>query len=199
MKIFYSPNSPYVRKVMITAIELGNDQQLEKAPVTLSPYEPNPLVTAENPLGKIPVLVTGQGDAIFDSVVICEYLAAQAGNKSIFPADAAVRWKALSLNALADGMLEAAMAMRFEAARPEQYRYAKWSEAQGGKLDRAFAWLDSHLPDGVDIGAIALASTLGWLDFRFPDLGWRDKAPRLASWFSVFSQRESFATTAPPA
>jgi glutathione S-transferase len=90
------------------------------------------------------------------------------------------------------------MAMRFEAARPEQFRYEKWSKAQGGKLDRAFAYLDTHVPERADIGAIAVASTLGWLDFRFPDLGWRGKTPRLASWFSTFSQRESFATTAPP-
>lgn len=198
MKLFYSPNSPYVRKVMMAAIELGLADSLHKNAVTLSPYEPNPGVTAENPLGKIPVMVTTDCGTLFDSIVIAEYLSLQKEDTVLFPKDAVRRMTALTLNALADGMLEAAQLMRFESVRPENFRYDKWSEAQKAKLDRSFAYLEANLPDDFDIGAIALASTIGWLDFRFPDLHWREGAPRLADWFAQVALRDSFAKTNPP-
>lgn len=195
MKLQYSPNSPYVRKVVLLALELGLDDRIERDALTLSPYEPNPDVTALNPLGKIPVLVTDDGESLFDSIVICEYLAALAGDTQWFPPAGAKRWQALRANAVADGMLEAAQLVRFEASRPEGARYGKWSDAQGGKLDRAFAFLEAHLPAQDDIGGIAVAAALGWLDFRFPQLQWRDRAPRLAAWLATFEQRESVRST----
>jgi len=198
MKLQYSPNSPYVRKVVVLAIELGLDGAIVNDAVTLSPYEPNPDVVKLNPLGKIPVLEGEDGMSLFDSTVACEYLSAKAGDGQWFPAAGPRRWHALRLNALANGMLEAAQLVRFEQSRPEAFRYAKWSEAQLGKVRRGFAFLEGHLPAQDDIGSIAVACAIGWLDFRFPDLGWRQTAPALAQWFAAFSERPSFASTRHP-
>lgn len=195
MRLQYSPNSPYVRKVVVLALELGLNDKLQREPLTLSPYEPNPDVTALNPLGKIPVLVTDDGEALFDSIVICEYLAAQANDTQWFPPAGAKRWAALRANAVADGMLEAAQLVRFESVRPEAVRYDKWSAAQNAKLDRAFTFLESNLPAQDDIGGIAVAAAIGWLDFRFPQLQWRDRAPKLAAWLAGFEKRESVRST----
>jgi glutathione S-transferase len=199
MKLQYSPNSPYVRKVTLLAHELGLNERIERQPTTLSPYEPNPAVTELNPLGKIPVLITDEGEALFDSIVICEYLASVAGDRQWFPEAGPKRWAALRANAVADGMLEAAQLMRFESSRPEAVRYGKWIDAQGGKLQRSFAYLEGHLPDDDDIGAIAVAAAIGWLDFRFPQLQWRDAAPRLAAWYAAFDERASARATRHPA
>jgi glutathione S-transferase len=195
MKLQYSPNSPYVRKVVLLATELGLDARIERDALTLTPYEPNPLVTALNPLGKIPVLVTDDGQALFDSIVICEYLAHLAGDKHWFPAAGPKRWAALRANAVADGLLEAAQLMRFESIRPDGHRYDKWTDAQRGKLERGFAFLEQHLPAADDIGGLAVAAALGWLDFRFPQLAWRAEAPRLAAWLAAMEQRPSVHAT----
>jgi glutathione S-transferase len=197
MKLQYSPNSPYVRKVVVLAIELGMEPGIARDTVTLSPYEPNPEVVKLNPLGKIPVL-EADGVPLFDSTVACEYLSARAGDTAWFPSAGPARWHALRLNALANGMLEAAQLARFESTRPESFRYTKWSDAQLGKVKRGFAFLESNLPAEADIGAIAVGCAIGWLDFRFPELGWRQESPGLTKWFARFSQRNSFASTRHP-
>ncbi len=198
MKLQYSPNSPYVRKVVVLANELGLDDRIERVAVTLSPYDPNPDVVALNPLGKIPVLTTDDGQDLFGSVVCSEYLSFLASDTKWFPAPGKDRWHALKCNALSEGMLEAAQLARFEGARPEQFRYAKWSDAMIAKLHRSFAHLDKALPADEDFGAIAVASAIGWLDFRFPELAWRDKSPALAGWFAKFSERPSFVASRHP-
>lgn len=198
MKLLYSPNSPYVRKVVMIGLELGLDEKIVRETLTLSPYEPNPDVTVLNPLGKIPVLETDDGIALFDSTVACEYLSALTGDRQWFPPAGPARWHALRCNAAANGMLEAAQLVRFELSRPQPYRYDKWADAQLGKVMRGFAFLEHNLPAEADIGAVAVACAIGWLDFRFPDLGWRAQAPRLAAWFDQFSQRSAFSTTRHP-
>ena len=175
MKLQYSPNSPYVRKVVLLALELGLNERIVRDAVTLSPYDPNPAVVQLNPLGKIPVRDT-----------------------QWFPVPGPARWHALRVNALANGMLESAQLARFESARPEEVRYAKWSDAQLGKVGRGFTWLDANLPADADMGAIAVACAIGWLDFRFPELNWRADAPRLAQWFERFSARQTFINTRHP-
>lgn len=198
MQLKYSPNSPYVRKVVILAEELGVGGQVARDALTLSPYDPNTVVVALNPLGKIPVLTTDEGYPLFDSTVICEYLSSRAGDQAWFPAPGQARWHALRCNAVANGMLEAAQLARFEQSRPEQFRYGKWSDAQLGKVREGFAFLEKTLPADADIGAIAVACTIGWLDFRFPELAWRATSPLLADWFERFSARPSFASTRHP-
>lgn len=198
MQLFYSPNSPYVRKIVILSQELGLAGRIEQRPCTLTPYEPNPDVVAHNPLGKIPVLLTADAGALFDSTVACEYLSALAKDTQWFPAAGPARWHALRTNALANGMLEAAQLARFESVRPEGARYTPWADAQLGKVRRGFAALEAQLPADADIGAIAAACSIGWIAFRFPDIAWRNDAPGLARWFEAFSQRPSFATTRHP-
>lgn len=198
MKLQYSPNSPYVRKVVILALELGIADQITNEALTLSPYDPNPDVVVLNPLGKIPVLMADDGNALFGSIVACEYLSALANDQTWFPPVGAKRWHALRCNAVADGMLEAAQLVRFESTRPEPYRFAKWIDAQTAKIMRSFAYLETHLPADDDMGSISVASAIGWLDFRFPELAWRDQAPKLTQWFDKFSQRESFSSTRHP-
>jgi glutathione S-transferase len=199
MKLTFSPNSPYVRKVMVLALELGLADRIERVPTSLSLYDPNPTVTALNPLCKIPVLSTDDGENLFDSIVICEYLSALAGDSQWFPAAGARRWAALRTNAVADGMLEAAQLSRAESTRPAGVRYDQWAEVQLGKVTRGIAYLDAHLPSENDIGGIAVVCALGWLDFRFAGLGWRQTAPRLAAWLAQFETRPSVQATGHPA
>ncbi|XAH22036.1 glutathione S-transferase N-terminal domain-containing protein [Xylophilus sp. GW821-FHT01B05] len=198
MQLKFSPFSPYVRKVMVLAHELGLDARIEKQPVAQSPYEPAADVGRLNPLGKVPVLVTDDGVALFDSTVACEYLSHLAGDEQWFPPPGITRWEALRCNAVAGGLLEAAQLCRMEAARPAGMRYAKWSDAQMRKVVQALDFLEVHLPTQEDIGAISVACALGWQDLRWPDLGWRDGRPALQAWFGQFAGRASFACTAPP-
>lgn len=198
MQLKFSPNSPYVRKVIVLAHELGLDGRIEKQPVVQSPYEPDADVGRLNPLGKVPVLVTDDGMALFDSTVACEYLSALAGDSHWFPAPGPARWQALRSNAVAGGPLEAAQLCRMEAARPADARYAKWTEAQTRKVGQALDFLEVQQPAQADIGAVAVACALGWLDFRWPDLGWRAGRPGLQAWFEQFASRPSFARTAHP-
>ncbi|MEJ8850759.1 glutathione S-transferase N-terminal domain-containing protein [Variovorax rhizosphaerae] len=198
MKLKFGPNSPYVRKVLILAIELGLEERIGRELVNLSPYEPDASVIAINPLGKIPAFVTDDGMPLFDSSVVCEYLSTLAGDTAWYPTAGNARWHALRCNALANGMLEAAQLVRLEQVRPEAFRYDKWVQAQTAKVLRGIAFLEGKLPAEADVGAIAVACALGWLDFRFGDLAWRESAPRLAAWFEVFGRRESFASTRHP-
>ena len=198
MKSKHNQNSPYVRKIVIIGLELGIDEKIVRENVAMSPYEPNPEITPINPLGKIPVLVDDFGFSLFDSTVICEYLSASVNDKKWFPQSEMARWNALRCNALANGMLEAAQLIRHESARPQAYRYPKWIEAQMGKVLRGFDFLEKNLPAQEDIGAIAVACTIGWIDYRFPDLAWRNKCPALSAWFEIFSKRPSFSSTLHP-
>ena len=198
MQLKFSPNSPYVRKVMVLAHELGLDGRIEKQPVAQSPYTPDLEVGRLNPLGKVPVLVTDDGMVLFDSTVACEYLSTLAGDSRWFPAPGPARWEALRSNAVAGGLLEAAQLCRMELARPAEVRYPPWLEAQTRKIEQALHFLESHSPMQEDIGAIAVACALGWLDFRWPDLEWRVGKPKLEDWFETFSRRTSFARTAHP-
>jgi glutathione S-transferase len=198
VQLKYSPNSPYVRKVLVLAIELGLDHRMERDNVAQSPYEPDPGVVALNPLGKIPVLAAEDGVALFDSTVACEYLSTVAGDSAWFPPPGPARWRALRTNALANGMLEAAQLVRLEQSRPESVRYEKWIAAQKAKVMRSVTFLENELPSDQDIGGIAVACALGWVDFRLDDLGWRAHAPRLAAWFQAFARRPSFGATRHP-
>jgi glutathione S-transferase len=202
MKLKYSPNSPFVRMIVVLGLELGLDTRIEREAVSLTPYEPNSGVADLNPLAKIPVLQTDEGFALFDSTVACEYLSALAGETQWFPpaqvGGGQARWHALRCNAVGKGMLESAQLVRFESLRPEGHRYNKWSEAQLAKVRRSFDWLNANLPAQADFGALSVACAIGWLDFRFPDLDWRSSAPTLAQWFDKFRARESFVATLHP-
>lgn len=198
MKLIYSLTSPYARKVRILLIEQGLDATVEH--VIASPLAEPDKVIAANPLGKIPVLLTDTG-AIYDSPVICEYLDSLAG-EPLLPASGATRWAILRVQALADGIMDAAFSMVMEQLRPEPERSSQWSERWRAAILRATVDADRDFPkmaDRFDLGQIAMAAALGYLGFRLPDIAWQSDAPSLARWWDEAGQRASMLATAPPA
>ena len=201
MKLYSNPASPYVRKVRITAQELGLNDRIELVSITLTPVSPHEGVRASNPIGKIPTLVLDDGTALYDSPVICEYLDTLAGGNRIFPAAGAARWTALRRQAIADGIMEAAVLTRYEdAVRPKELRWQAWADGQFLKIRTALDVVEhEHLESAFDIGTLSIVSALGYLDFRFASEGWRATRPRLAAWAAAVSKRPSVAATAPAA
>ena len=201
MRLHYSPASPFVRKVLVLLHETGQGEAVTLVTVTGSPYQPETQPIAANPLGKVPVLERDDGPALADSRVICRYLDARAG-AGLYP-DPPRLWEVLTLEALADGIGEAAVAMMYEIRfRPEETRHAPWVEAQWGKVARSLdaieaRWL-SHLAGRLDAAQIALGCMLGYLDFRHGPRDWRAGRPGLAAWYDAFAQRPSMLATLPP-
>lgn len=201
MKLFYASASPFVRIVLVTAAELGLDDQIERVDGGTTPMEPNPALAEANPVAKLPTLVTDDGEALYDSRVICEYLVAQAGNDTLLPTRGPERWKALRDLALVNGILDAAVMRRYEGAyRPEEFRWAPWDDGQRGKINRALDVLEDDIAalDGTTLASIAAACALGYLDFRFGDEDWRASRPRLAAWYDDdWAKRPSMVATVP--
>lgn len=199
MKLRYSPTSPYVRKVNATAIETGLRDRLEWIPTNA--WDPADDLPTVNPLGKVPALITDEGEVLYDSVVICEYLDSVHGGARLFPPEGPARWRALKLHALADGMLDASVLRLVEhSRRPKELFWPEWDDRQKGKVDRALDALEAHvdlLEGSPDIGKIAVGCALGYLDFRFPAEDWRGSRPRLAAWYETFAQRPSMRETEP--
>lgn len=202
MQLYYSAASPFVRKCLVCAQELGLRERIELLPAVPHPVDRDAAVVARNPLGKIPTLLTDDGVALYDSRVICEYLNT-VGDGHLLPANGAVRWAALTLQTLADGIMDAAVLIRYEnAARPENLRWSAWIDGQLAKVHSGLAQLELQaqgFATRVDIGTIALGCALGYLDFRYSGLAWRERHPVTAAWFAKFAQRESMQATAPPA
>jgi glutathione S-transferase len=200
MKLHYSPTSPYARKVLMCAVELGMRDRIELVPVSVSPTAPNAMVAAHNPLMKVPTLEREGGAPLFDSAVICEYLDV-LGRGALFPREGERRWEALRLQALADGVMDAALLLRYETfARPEPLRWSEWIAGQRLKIAQALDHLDVQRRDPgqpLHIGDITIACALGYLDLRFADDKWRDRCANLARWFDAISKRESFRSTSP--
>lgn len=198
MKLYFNPASPFVRKVRVTAHELGLAGRIELTSLSLTPVSPHDGVRSRNPLGKIPTLVTDEGAALFDSPVICEYLDVLAGGNRIFPPIGAARWTALRRQALADGIMDAAVLTRYEeAVRPKELRWQNWVDGQFLKIRTALDGLEREELDGTfDIGAISIACALSYLDLRFASEGWRTSRPRLAAWTATVGKRPSLAATA---
>ena len=201
LHLFYGPTSPYVRKVMVTAHELGIADQIEKLPSAPSPIKRDERIAAANPLAKIPAALTQDGDTLFDSRVICEYLDAQVPGLNLFPADQKARWQALTLQALGDGLLDAALVSRYEmTVRPEAQRWPSWVEGQMMKVDAALARLENDtetLAGPLTIGTITVGCALGYLDFRFAHRSWRKDHEHLAQWYATFAERPSMLATVP--
>jgi glutathione S-transferase len=184
----YSPASPYARKVRIVAEILGFGKDVELVGADTS--DPADSLRAQNPLGKIPVLVLANGDTLYDSRVIAEYFDVLAGGGRLFPNEPAARFEALKLQALGDGINDAALLIRYETvSRPEPLRHAETLALQAGKVERGLAQLDARPPSGpVTIGHIAVAAALGYQDLRF-DGAWRAKYPNLVAWLDEFSKQ----------
>ena len=192
--LLYSPASPFVRKVCVVAAETG--VTLSHTPATASPLEALPEITAANPLGKVPALRVPGGETLYDSPVICRYL---GEGTTVYPTGAD-GWRALRREALADGLMDAALLARYETAlRPEALRWPDWTEGQMTKIARALEAMEADLRSVTtpDIGDIATGCALGYLDFRYATLDWRAAHPRLAVWAEPLLARPSFRDTAP--
>lgn len=200
MKLYVSPASPFVRKVLASAIELELEHRIERLPCAVHVINRDAEVVAHNPLGQVPTLITDDGTAVYDSRVICEYLDTLAGGGRLFPASIEHRFRALTQQAAADGLLNAAVLGRQETTiRPGDKSWEPWRQAQLAKitsaLDRMQEW-SSGFNDSADIGAIATACALGYLEFRYADFDWRSGRTTLADWFQSFLSRPSMARTA---
>jgi glutathione S-transferase len=202
MKIYHSPLSPYVRKCMVLAMELGLADRIEIIPGAANPITRDQNIVAQNPLGKVPTLVTDEGLALYDSRVICEYLN-DLGQGKLIPASGAVRWQVLAEQSLGDGMLDAALLARYEnAMRPEALRWSEWTSGQLEKVHSGLAVIEANAAkwgETFDLGKITLACALGYLDLRFPTIDWRKQYPQAAAWFAKLNARASMQATVPKA
>ncbi|MBT2303065.1 glutathione S-transferase [Variovorax paradoxus] len=198
MKIYFSPFSPYVRKCLVAGHELGLNDRIRLLPSNAGPIQRDKEIIAKNPLGKVPTFITDNGQVLYDSRVICEYLDDLAGG-NLFPRAGSVRWAALTLQSLGDGILDGALLARYEdVARPEALRWSEWRAGQLDKAETSLAHLDSHpemLEGRVDIGSLTVACALWYLDLRFANFDWRSRHAGVASWFAKFSQRPSLQCT----
>ena len=202
MKLRYSPTSPFVRKVMVVALEAGLADRIEKIPTTVAPTKPNEDVARENPLVKVPALIADDGVVLYDSPVICEYVDSLHNGAKLFPASGNARWIALRQQALGDGMLEAAILNRYEQLRPKEYQWPEWTDGQMRKVRGAVAALEIEADQGLlrgplTIGLLTIGCALGYLDFRYAQENWRQRAPGLARWYDDFAERPSMRQTVP--
>lgn len=201
MKLLYSPLSPYVRKVMVVAHELGLVDQIEIEAQGGTPTDPNPVIVSANPVGKIPALMTEDHGTLVDSRVICRYLNAAGGGALYGAGDA--EWPIIAREALAEGMTDAALLAAYEGRlRPEELHFQPWVDGQRAKVmngAKAFEARIAEMSGDLTIDQIALGCSLGYADFRHADLGWRDHCPNLAAWYETFLARPSMQATIPAA
>ena len=198
MELKFSGLSPYVRKVNIVAHEHGLAGRLRLTPVNTR-AEPEK-ITPHNPLGKIPVLITDSGQTVYDSPVICEYLDAEFGNHRLQPAAGPRRWEIMTMVALADGLLDAALLVRLERARPATEQSAEWTNLQLGKVHRALGYFE-RMADSfgheLDMAQVAVGAATGYVPLRLLDLEGLPHWPRLKAWYDRQSLRPSFKNTVP--
>lgn len=200
-KLYYASTSPYVRKVMVTAHCLGLARQIETLESAAHPILRDERIATFNPLAKVPAMQTPDGLTLYDSRVICEYLDSHAGG-TLFPRDGRQRWETLTRQALGDGLLDAALLLRYEAVvRPAETQWDAWIDGQLQKIRAVLADIEQQAPHydtlPTDIGLITLGCALGYLDFRFSTLGWRADYPATATWFAAFDQHPAMVATRP--
>jgi glutathione S-transferase len=204
MKLWYSPTSPFVRKVIAAAHELGLADRIEIVEASTSPVNRHSGLGELNPVAKIPSMVTDDGQVLFDSRVICAYLESLKPGSALTPAAGPDRFRSMTLEALGDAIMDAAVLARYEThLRPGDLRWKGWLE---GQLTKVWAALDSlenewlpFLEGRMTMGHIATAAALGYLDFRYADSNWRKGRPGLAKWFDAFAKRPSMVASAPKA
>lgn len=197
MNLLYQTHSPYARKTLVFAHEIGILNQLTIVHHETSPTLRNEEVFGENPLGKVPVLVRPGKTPLFDSDVICAFFDTLHDGRRLIPAEGERRWQALRLQAVAQGLADAGIAVRWETVRrPADFRYTPLRDGYIQKLTATFDWLDRNLDSDspVHVGHIALATCLSWLEFReLPSF--REKRPRLTLWYDEFVARASMRAT----
>jgi glutathione S-transferase len=200
MKLIGSLASPFVRKVRIVFAEKKIDYDFELD----NPWKADAVTPKFNPLGKVPVLILDDGTTLFDSRVIAAFLDGASPLSRLIPADPRERVEVRRWEALADGVLDAGIAVRLENQREAKMRNAEWIDRQMGKLRSGLTAMDSELADkpwcsgsGYSLADIASGVCLGWLDFRHPKIDWRKDHANLARHFEKLSERPSFSETVP--
>ncbi|MDY7069423.1 putative GST-like protein YibF [Pseudomonas extremaustralis] len=203
MTLFHNPASPFVRKVRVLLIETGQQDRVALLASMPSPVAPDAQLVQGNPVGKIPALRLADGSVVHDSRVILDYLDHQHVGNPLIPRDGSARWRRLTLASMADGIMDAAVLVRYESAlRPVEKHWALWLDEQRNKIRRTLAELEqdaiAELASHFDVASISVACALGYLDFRHPDMHWRADNPKLAAWYAEVSQRPSMLETQPP-
>ena len=196
MKLWYSPASPFVRKVMVFAHETGLANSITLVPGDV--WEPDTAIAKDNPIGKVPALVTADG-VFAGSYLCCEYLDSLHAGARLIPSEPRERWPVMQLYAFADGIIEAAVASVTEQLRrPKEFVHQGTLDRQSDKIKRTLDRIATlPLPQGVDIAAITLGCALGYLDFRLPQLRWREGRDALKLWYEKFAERKSMQATVP--
>ena len=202
MTLFHNPASPFVRKVMVLLHETGQTNRVALQASQLTPVSPDLALNEDNPLGKIPALRLADGNVLYDSRVILDYLDYQHVGNPLIPREGSARWRRMTLASLADGIMDAAVMIRYEVAlRAPEKHWDAWLDGQRDKIRRALALLEAdaiaELTSHFDVAAISVACALGYLDLRHPDLEWRNENPKLAEWYFEVSQRPSMIATMP--
>ncbi|MGP1677781.1 MAG: glutathione S-transferase N-terminal domain-containing protein [Giesbergeria sp.] len=196
MTLWYSPASPFVRKVLVFAHETGLADSITLVPADV--WTPETRITKDNPLGKVPALVTPDG-VFAGSYLCCEYLDSLHAGARLIASDPGERWPALQLHAFADGIIEAAVAAVTEQLRrPNEFVYQGMLDRQSARINRTLDRIASMaLLQTADIATITLGCALGYLDFRMPQLHWREGRTALSQWYEPFSARKSMQATLP--
>lgn len=198
MKLLWSSRSPFVRKVMVAAHEVGLAGRIVTERVVVSANKPSAEVMALNPLNKIPTLVLQGGATLYDSRVICEYFDSLHHGTKLLPSGGAGRWQALKRQALGDGLLDVLILRLVEQNRPRELQSESHLAAYRLKIAAALDRIEAEgleLPEQPDIGHIAIGCALGYLDFRFAADQWRAGRPKLSAWYADFARRPSMRAT----
>src|ERR1700716_1737304 len=198
MKLLSSPPSPFARKVRVLALEKGLGERLEV--IEAHPW-PEPTAIIEfNPLGKVPTLILDDGSCLYDSPLICEYLDSLDPRSQLIPDRGVARWRVLRLQALADGILDAAVNLVLEQRRPEAHRSSAMQQRFTLAIQRSFARLPGELAladESFDLGQIAAACAVGYVEFRLPDCNFGTDEPRIRGWWTRIQLRPSLLATRP--
>lgn len=195
MKLYGGASSPYVRKCRVAARELGVIGKIEEMPMPTYGADPNTPLAGMNPAVRVPTLELDNGEFLYDSRIILRYLNESAGG-SLYPAG---DWAMQRRESQAEGLIDAALLIRGEVTRPEEFKYQGFIDLQSKKINNALDALEQIVGSlgGIDAAAIGTGCALGYLDFRFADWGWRDNHPGLAKWFEGFNARPSMQATMP--
>ncbi|MFZ1815296.1 MAG: glutathione S-transferase [Rhizobiaceae bacterium] len=201
MKLWYSPASPFVRKVLVVAHETGLEDRITILEASTNAVNRNLDLVKDNPSGKIPALVLDDGSTIFDSRVICAYLDTLHGEAKL-SVEGPGKFADMTMEALGDALMDAAVLARYEAAlRPPENRWDKWEEGQMAKVISSLDMLEakaSTLKTGrPTMGGISIAAALGYLDYRFGTMNWREGRPKLTAWSEQVNARPSLRNTQP--
>ncbi len=203
MKLYWTASSPFVRKVLVAAHEVGVADRIQPEFLRPTPTKADPLLSKENPLNKIPTLLLDDGTPLYDSRVICEYIDSLHDGPKLVSAAGNARWRTLRLQATCDGILDSAIQTFYERAmRPKELHWADWIDGQSQKARQGLDALERECESfgaEVDLGQICAGITIGWLEFRNALGDVRAEHPKLTRWYEAFRMRPSMQATEPHA